>query len=75
MKCERCPNTSTGFELFDYCATCGRNLCRSCFAGGCCGAKPAASGQSDDDTPPCSSCGRLMGHEKTCPKKPRKEKG
>lgn len=49
-KCERCgeqpdPN---GWQLFDYCAKCGRDLCPACMARGCCGESPAESGTSED---------------------------
>ena len=47
-KCERCPATCSGFDLFDYCAECGTNLCDACMAAGCCGNVPARSGLSDD---------------------------
>lgn len=49
QKCERCPVQLTGFNLPDYCATCGKNLCAKCMARGCCGKVPAASGMATDD--------------------------
>ena len=49
MKCERCPATAGGYLLFDYCATCSRNLCEKCMTKGCCGATPAQSGMARDD--------------------------
>lgn len=74
MKCERCPKTTQGFDLFDYCATCGRNLCPGCAEEGCCGVKPMASGQTDDETTACAECGRLLGHSRKCSKRPQAKK-
>jgi hypothetical protein len=45
-RCERCgartptPKASP-FALFDYCVSCGRDLCDACLAKGCCGKVPA----------------------------------
>lgn len=52
MKCERCGRSPKGYELFDYCAECSRNLCGDCMAQGCCGNVPATSGQSADHGEP-----------------------
>lgn len=51
MKCENCsvstnPNT---YELHDYCAVCGKNLCKKCMAAGHCGNVPALSGNEADN--------------------------
>lgn len=49
MKCERCKaETKKGYELFDYCAKCSKNLCPECMAQGCCKTKPAESGRRED---------------------------
>lgn len=48
MTCERCSAESKGFELFDYCTNCGKNLCDKCLKEGCCGKSPAESGQKED---------------------------
>lgn len=50
FKCERCNKATAGYDLFDYCASCSRNLCDPCMADGCCGAKPAKSGMDADLT-------------------------
>jgi len=44
MECERCHKTTSGYELHDYCAECGKNLCEDCMEKGCCGNVPASSG-------------------------------
>ena len=49
MKCERCGKGTQGYDLFDYCANCSRNLCAGCMEKGCCGQIPAASGMEADD--------------------------
>lgn len=51
MECERCQAKppAGSFELFDYCAECGKNLCADCMEKGCCGETPAASGMADDE--------------------------
>jgi hypothetical protein len=51
MKCERagCPRTTSGYELFDYCKTCSKNLCSEHMKKGCCGKVPAESGMGEDD--------------------------
>ncbi len=50
--CERCRATPKGeYELFDYCGTCGKDLCGACMAKGCCGKVPAASGMTADEEP------------------------
>lgn len=49
MRCERCGKSAKGFELFDYCALCSKNLCPSCMAKGHCGQTPARSGMEADD--------------------------
>lgn len=47
--CERCGRkASAGYELFDYCGVCSKNLCESCMVDGCCGHKPALSGAEAD---------------------------
>jgi hypothetical protein len=47
--CERCGAKATEeFALFDYCATCGKNLCDDCMQEGCCGKAPADSGNELD---------------------------
>jgi hypothetical protein len=38
MKCERCGRGTAGFELHDFCAECGKNLC---------GNVPAKSGMEE----------------------------
>jgi hypothetical protein len=48
--CEKCNKKARGeYELFDYCATCSKNLCPDCMAAGHCGEKPAKSGMEADD--------------------------
>lgn len=51
MKCERvgCDATPEGYGLFDYCASCSKNLCGDHMAAGCCGNVPAESGQDEDE--------------------------
>lgn len=44
MTCERCRRDTSGYDLHDYCARCGKNLCAVCMGNGCCGDTPAASG-------------------------------
>lgn len=56
--CERCgadsPNPKAGsYALFDYCASCSRDLCDACMARGCCGQAPAASGAEADSQFEC----------------------
>jgi len=51
MNCEKCGAAPKGFDLFDYCAECSRNLCPDCMAKGCCGHVPALSGTEHDDDP------------------------
>ncbi len=49
MGCERCQEPApTGFDLFDYCATCNKTLCDECMKKGCCGKVPAESGADAD---------------------------
>ncbi len=48
MRCERCRVDAVGYNLHDYCAKCSKNLCAKCMANGCCGTKPAQSGQDSD---------------------------
>lgn len=50
MKCERCNQSATGYNLFDYCAKCSKNLCSKCMGGGCCDSVPAKSGMDLDNT-------------------------
>lgn len=52
MECERCHTNTPedGYELFDYCANCSRNLCDQCMEKGCCGKSPADSGTKADNT-------------------------
>lgn len=52
MKCERCKVEATGYNLHDYCAKCSKNLCDRCMKNGCCGQKPAESGQGTDHAEP-----------------------
>jgi hypothetical protein len=58
-KCERCGGRDSftdanGVERLndftDYCAKCGKNLCKKCMANGCCEARPAISGMADDSS-------------------------
>lgn len=47
--CESCGAKPKGeYELLDYCAICGRELCGACMAKGCCGHVPAKSGMAED---------------------------
>ena len=47
--CERCgAKCRNEYELFDYCAQCGKNLCYECMQEGCCGKVPADSGEKAD---------------------------
>lgn len=49
-KCERCGSSPVGeFDLHDYCAVCGQNLCKRCMEKGCCKNVPAKSGMEADD--------------------------
>lgn len=50
MQCERCGvrTSPSGYETFDYCAECSRNLCEVCMEQGCCGHVPALSGMAAD---------------------------
>lgn len=48
QKCERCGATAKGYDLVDYCAECGKNLCDGCMEKGCCGHTPARSGTEED---------------------------
>jgi hypothetical protein len=50
MNCERCKASPVGYALFDYCATCSKNLCPKCMAAGCCGVAPATSGNDADNS-------------------------
>jgi len=54
MKCEKagCRAVTQGYELFDYCTKCGRNLCADHMATGCCGSVPALSGMAESDESP-----------------------
>ena len=36
MKCERCGKRAEGYDLHDYCAVCGKNLCEACMHAGRC---------------------------------------
>lgn len=56
--CERCggqgERITTGpfagqRHPLDYCAVCGKNLCQTCMANGCCKNKPAKSGNQADN--------------------------
>ena len=48
-KCEECgAKPSRPYEMFDYCARCGRDLCKKCMEEGCCGSTPATSGMKVD---------------------------
>jgi hypothetical protein len=47
-RCERCGREAVGWDLFDYCRVCSRNLCPACMAAGCCGNVPAESGAEVD---------------------------
>lgn len=48
MRCERCNERAEGYNLFDYCASCAKNLCEECMELGCCGKVPAESGMAED---------------------------
>jgi hypothetical protein len=48
-KCEKCGAKPVGYNLFDYCANCSRDLCAECMEKGCCGRVPAESGAIEDD--------------------------
>lgn len=48
MKCERCGTGAKGLNLFDYYATCSKNLCDECMKKGCCGRVPAVSGNETE---------------------------
>jgi hypothetical protein len=50
MICERCGKGVRGYELFDYCTSCSKNLCPDCMAKGCCGHVPARGGMADYDS-------------------------
>jgi hypothetical protein len=50
--CEGCGiespvKTGSSYELLDYCAVCGANLCADCMAKGHCGHVPAISGTDE----------------------------
>lgn len=49
MKCERCGKQADGYDLHDYCAKCGMNLCDHCMQKGCCGQVPAENGSVADE--------------------------
>jgi len=51
MKCEQCgaETDPASYELHDYCAECGRNLCLECMEKGCCDNIPALSGMAADE--------------------------
>ena len=51
MTCERCNKETKpdGYDLFDFCAKCARNLCPECMKKGCCGEVPAKSGMNEED--------------------------
>jgi hypothetical protein len=49
MECERCGAKPEGFEIFDYCDSCGKNLCSDCMKRGCCDKVPAESGAKKDE--------------------------
>lgn len=55
MRCERCGKGTVGYDLFDYCAECSKNLCWECMDKGCCGHVPAKSGTKDDEYEPPSA--------------------
>lgn len=46
MKCERagCRAETKGYDLFDYCAKCSKNLCPEHVQKGCCGHAPILRG-------------------------------
>ncbi len=46
--CEGCGAEPGGYNLFDYCAECSRNLCPKCMKQGCCGMVPVRSGMDED---------------------------
>ncbi len=48
MKCDKCGANTQGYELFDYCAICNKNLCPTYMQRGCCGNVPARSGEDED---------------------------
>lgn len=45
MECERCTRDISGTGKHDFCAICGKDLCKSCMEVGCCGNVPAISGE------------------------------
>lgn len=48
-RCERCNRQHHNpLGLWDYCASCYKNLCDRCMDQGCCGNVPAESGQDQD---------------------------
>ena len=48
MNCERCGAEPEGYDLFDYCAVCSKNLCSRCAKNGCCRHRPMKSGMEAD---------------------------
>ena len=49
--CEKCGATPPGYQLWDYCAVCSKDLCPACIKAGCCGHTPALSGSEADTDP------------------------
>ncbi len=51
--CERCSTKvdPKSFDLLDYCAECGKNLCGPCMKVGCCRSVPAKSGAAENADP------------------------
>src|SRR5690242_12987289 len=48
-RCERCGRGPKGeYGILDYCAKCSQDLCEKCMREGCCGEKPAISGEAQD---------------------------
>jgi len=57
MKCEGCQKSTRGYDLFDYCEHCSKNLCEQCMTTGrCLDASdhkhcPAEQGEEDNNGP------------------------
>lgn len=66
MQCERCGKRTvpSGYEMFDYCAECSRNLCEACMERGCCGNVPAKSGMEADLAEPTTPAKRARNNSK-----------
>jgi predicted amidophosphoribosyltransferase len=44
LTCDRCGKQTEPHAVFDFCWTCGADLCESCLNEGCCDRKPGRSG-------------------------------